>query len=135
MKIPFKKVALFLVLSLAAVSCEKETISDPVVITGEKSVRTVVYTIDGITGQMSFLDEESWTQFLEWLFALAEEGHTVNFHMTNYSQSSETREVVTYTTKKKEDAIAWADTMANNGYTVNVQYNPDTGYYTCTAIK
>ena len=136
MKLSFKSVALFSVLSLAAVSCQKETLIDPVVVTGEESVvKTVVYTIDGETRQMTFLDESSWNAFLDWLFALAEEGHTVSFRMGKVMQSNDTKEIVTFTTKKKAEALNWADEMAENGYQVTVQYDPSTGIYTCTAIK
>ena len=136
MKTNFKKVALLAVLSLAAVSCEKETFIDPVVVTGEESViKTVVYTIDGETRLMTFLDESSWNAFLDWLFTLAEEGHTVSFRLGNAMQRSAAKETVTFTTTNKEEAYGWANDMALNGYQVTVQYDEESGKYTCTAIK
>jgi hypothetical protein len=136
MKIPFKRLALFFVLSMVAVSCQKETIIDPVAITGgEVSFREAIYTIDGVTGQMTFPDDASWNQFLERMFVLAEEGHSVSFRDGNSSQRNASKEVVTYTTKNKDEAIAWANAMVENGYTVYVQYDKDSGVYTCTAIK
>ena len=136
MKITFKKVALLAVLSLAAVSCEKETLIDPVTVTNEEaSVKTVVYIIDGESRQMTFLDEASWNAFLDWLFALAEEGHTVSFRLANATQRSATKETVTFSTSDKQEAYDWANEMALSGYQVTVQYDEESGKYICTAIK
>lgn len=136
MKITFKKVALLAVLSLAAVSCQKETLIDPVSIACEEAaVKTVVYTVDGESYQMTISDEASWNAFLDWLFALAEEGHTVSFRLTNTMQRSATKETVTFTTNNKEEAFAWANDMVLNGYQVTVQYDEGTGYYKCIAVK
>lgn len=136
MVIKFKKVALFLVLSLAAVSCEKETFRDSTVFMEETvASRTVVYSIDGVTRQMTVLGESSWNSFLDWMFALAEEGHVVSFRLGDSSQNVSSKETVTFTTTNKNEAFAWADAMVESGYSVTVQYDDKTGIYTCTAIK
>ena len=48
---------------------------------------------------------------------------------------TQTREVVTYDTTNKKDALQWADKMEGLGYTVNISYDESTGIYHCRARK
>ena len=49
-----------MVLSLAAVGCEKETLSDPIAIANEgATMYTVYYSIDGENSQVTIQDEAS----------------------------------------------------------------------------
>lgn len=136
MKIKFKEVALLAVLGMAAAGCQKESAVEPVIATDNPvAMRTVYYSIDGECGQVTFLDEHSWKDFLDWMFALAQEGRSVSFREGSALRQSAAKDVVTYTTKVKNEAYAWADIMVKQGYEVSVQYNASTGIYTCTAIK
>ena len=77
-------VALLAVLTSLAVSCQKEeadiTFATPsAVIIDNAALRTVVYTIDGVSYRLTLLGDEAWHDFLSRMFALAEEGHTVTF--------------------------------------------------------
>ena len=45
------------------------------------------------------------------------------------------REIVTFTTHNQHEAQTWAQNMQKNGYEVNVEFNPRTGIYTCTATR
>ncbi len=51
------------------------------------------------------------------------------------SDGKQTREHVTFTTSSKEKALKWCADREAEGYTVRMEYNEETGIYTCTAIK
>ena len=95
----------------------------------------VNYSIDGVTTQMVISDDESWHSFLNWMFTLAEEGRQVTFSRTGFINQSITKDIVTFSSKDRNTAYEWADMMANDGYSVSVEYNKDTGMYDCIAIK
>ena len=54
---------------------------------------------------------------------------------TQKSSGKQTREQVTFTTTSKEKALKWCAEREAEGYTVRMEYNEETGIYTCTAIK
>ncbi len=138
MKIKFKNVALFTVLSLMAVGCQKETIVEPVdaQIQQATEIRHVTYTIDGVTMYTTIRGEQNWRDFIDWITRLAEEGHSVSFRNENtYSNSQHSKDTVVFTTKDRDKAIAWSIEMTEQGYEVSVTYNETTGIYTCTATN
>ena len=137
MKKNLKSIALLAVLSLAAAGCQKETIVEQgVQVQQNASVRTVIYTVDGMTMQISLRGEQEWQNFLNWMFALAEEGHQVTFFNDSARNNIQsTKEKVVYTTDDKSDALRWAADMTENGYEVTIVYDSSTGIYTCTAIN
>ena len=51
------------------------------------------------------------------------------------SDGKQTREHVTFTTSSKEKALKWCADREAEGYTVRMEYNEETGIFTCTAIK
>ena len=132
MKRTIKAVALLAVLSVAAVGCQKETVV--VSQTGAEesgTVYTVRYSVNGVS-----IGEQAWADFLQRMLALAEEGHRVTMSRSaNTAQYSESKEVVTFTTKDKKKALAWVNEMLEAGYTVTFSFNPQTGEYTCVAIR
>lgn len=132
-----KTVALFSVLSLMAVGCQKETIVEPnTEMLQTLQVRTVTYTIDGMTQQIVIQGDDAWMEFLRQMAALARQGHRVQFRCgESNSNASVTKEVVTYTTTSEEDAIAWCDMMYEGGYSVSMYYDRKSGKYICTAEK
>lgn len=133
----FITIALFAVLGTLAVSCQKENIIDETSIVAENNkVYTVCYTVDGVTHQLTLVGDKAWHDFMNRMFALAEEGHKVSFHNEETaSRIVSTKEVVTYTTKDHDKAYAWADAMVEEGYTVFISYDRETGIYTCEAVK
>jgi hypothetical protein len=137
MKKQVKTVALFTVLSLMAVGCQKETIVEPN--TGMQQtmrVRTVTYSIDGVTQQIVIRGDEAWMDFLKQLTALARQGHRIQFRCEeSRATTSTTKEVVTYTTTSENDAMIWCDKMTNEGYSVTMVYDEKQGKFICTAIK
>ena len=130
-----KTVALLAVLSLAAVSCQKETVVDPVSATDPVTMRMVTYCVDGVTTQVTLLGDDAWDDFLHWMFALAEEGHRVSFRQGNAEERNAAKETVTFTTNSQIEAYNWANTMMDKGYEVTIEYDKKTGIYTCTATR
>ena len=73
----YKTIALFLGLSMVAVSCQKEdvfeTSSD---VESTEVYISVTYFVDDIAMHATFNDESSWQEFLHQMFAMAEEMET-----------------------------------------------------------
>ena len=137
MKKVFTTIALFSILAGIPVSCQKENIIEETLSVSEnRVVYSLRYTIDGVVRHITLIGDEAWHDFLNRMFALAEEGHSVSICKENNSyRVVSVKEVVTYTTSNQEDAYAWADSMINKGYTVTVKYDKKSGLYTCTAIS
>lgn len=124
-------------LGTLAVSCQKENIINETAIVAENgNIYTVSYTVDGVTRQLTLVGEEAWQAFLHHMLALAEEGHVVSFRNEEAaSRGVPSKETVTYTTNNSEEAIHWADKMTGQGYSVTIEFDRETGIYTCTATK
>ena len=136
MKKVIRTVALLSVIALMPTSCEKETfVCDKKTTSQMASMQKVTYTVDGMTTQVMVLSDEAWYDFLDWMFALAEEGHRVSFRRGAASERSASKETVTFTTQDQNEAYDWANMMAHHGYTVQVSFDRTTGIYTCTAIR
>lgn len=133
-----KLMALLAVLSIAAVSCQKEnldSITPAEVITDNQAVYIYQYEVNGIRGRITLHGETERTDFINRMLALAKEGNTVSFFdETQYTQSF-IKEDVTYTTNDKEAALNWASGMLDLGYTVTIEYDKKTGVYNCTASR
>ena len=129
-------IALFAVLGTLAVSCQKENIIDETNIVAENgTVYTVSYAVDGVTHQITLVGDEAWHDFLSRMFALAEEGRTVTFFNEEAaSRVIPSKLVETFTTSNKEEAYQWAEKKGNEGYTVTVVFDQETGIYTCYAF-
>lgn len=137
MRKTFTTIALFAVLGTLAVSCQKENINDETSIVAENdTVYTVSYSVDGVTYQITLTGDDAWHDFMNRMFALAEEGHEVSFRNEETASSIvSAKEVVTYSTKNRDEAFSWAETMAYEGYTVTISFDKKTGVYTCEAVK
>ena len=137
MKKKIKTVALFTVLSIMAVGCQKETEVDPASgMQQAMQVRTITYSIDGITQQIVIRGDEAWFNFLKQLTALARQGHRVHFRCEETSTNAQaSKEVVTYETTNEEDAINWCNQMIDKGYDVTMYYDKNRNTYVCTAEK
>ena len=133
-------VALLAVLTTMAVSCQKEdadiTSANPSTVIAENdTVRSVVYSIDGVTYRLTLVGDQAWHDFLSRMFALAEEGRTVTFRNEEAaSRVIPSKLVETFTTSNKEEAYQWAEKKGNEGYTVTVVFDQETGIYTCYAF-
>ncbi len=134
MKKTIRTIAIIALMCMTASGCQKENMVEPQNIVSDVTYKSVYYTVDGVTAHVSFVSEESWNEFIDWMIALAEEGHRVSFRNANH-ECGLTKEVVTYTTKDHDDAHRWACQMEEAGYEVVIDFNSKTGVYTCTAIK
>ena len=131
MKKVFRNVAVIGLLGLATVSCMKEDI----VTTGSVvTVEPVHYTVGDSHGIENVYGDEEWDNFLRRMLALAREGYVVTFSIGAPSTNA-SKDVVTYSTRSEEEAIAWAKNMTSQGYTVSIDFDQNTGFYNCTAIK
>ena len=134
-------VALLAVLTSLAVSCQKEeadiTSATPSTVIAENdTLRTVVYTIDGVSYRLTLVGDQAWHDFLSRMFALAEEGHSVTFFNEEAaSRVLPSKEVETHSTSNKEDAYQWSEQKVKEGYTVTIVFDEETGIYTCYAFK
>lgn len=131
-------IALLAVLSTMAVSCQKEDSFNPVTLIAENNntVFNVSYSVDGTSHTITLVSDKAWHDFLDHLFTLAEEGHTVSFrNMDTTSCTTPSKEIITHSTTNKDNAYKWAEEMGNKGYRVTVTYDKETKTYTCYAIK
>ena len=141
MKKTIISVALLAVLTSLAVSCQKEeadiTSATPSTVIAENdTLRTVVYTIDGVSYRLTLVGDQAWHDFLSRMFALAEEGHSVTFFNEEAaSRVLPSKEVETHSTSNKEDAYQWSEQKVKEGYTVTIVFDEETGIYTCYAFK
>ena len=135
MKQNVKTVALLAVLSMAAVSCQKE--NDVLPLGGSEQTTGTIQVLYSINGEVfqAALSESEWNAFVERMLALAREGYEVSFSKNGSSLSSQSKEKVVFVTKKEQEAQEWASTMTNEGYIVTITYDENTGEYTCVAIK
>ena len=130
-------IALVAVLGTMAVSCQKENlVKEKIVVAESSTVYTVSYTVDGVTHRLTLVGDDAWHDFMNRMFALAEEGHKVTFrNEETSSRIAPAKEVVTYSTKDRDKAYTWAEEMVDEGYTVTIIFDENTGYYTCEAVK
>lgn len=136
MKKTVKTLALISVLSLIAAGCQKEDIvsMEPAVIENA-TVQSVGYSVNGILGYATLVNDSDWGAFLDRMMALAHQGYNVVVYSGNRTAGASTKEVVTFTTNDEDEAKAWAKDMINQGYDVYITYDSKTGIYTCTAVK
>ncbi len=130
--------AIFLaMLSLTAVSCQKEKLVEPTAPSVENSAtRTIRYTVNGTAYRQVIYSDEDLDALMLTLFALAREGYTVRVMDENRSINENcAKETITFTTKDKQAAASWAVEKANEGYEVTITFNEQTKEYTCTAVK
>ena len=133
-----KLMALLAVLSVAAVSCQKENLvpSTPAeVITDNQAVYIYQYEVNGILSRITLYGEAERTDFINRMLALAKEGYTVRFFNEARFVQLQTKETESYSTKDKDKAYKWVSDMSEAGYEVSVTYDEKTGYYNCTATK
>ncbi len=133
-----KIMALLAVLSVAAVSCQKENLvpSTPAeVITDNQAVYIYQYEVNGIRSRITLRGEAERADFINRMLALAQEGNTVSFFDETRSTQLLTKETVNYSTKDEEKALKWVIQMSDLGYKVSVSYDEETGYYNCSATR
>ena len=114
-----KLIVLLALLGGVTASCTKENVTESPCIVA--STRSVTYVVDGRQYYADPQTEEEWSEFLDRMLALAEEGHSVQF-WRNGVRTSSSKEKIVYTTTSQSDAKAWCDQKAHEGYTVSMTY-------------
>ncbi len=132
MKKTFRATALFAVLSMAAISCQKDNYVATQATVAEV---TVNYSAGNRYGSVVLDDDMSWGLFLDRMLALAREGYEVTIFNGTLRSETGAKESVTHITDDEEDAKNWAKDMTLQGYYVTIKYDDETGIYTCTAMK
>lgn len=96
--------------------------------------RTIVYTTESESGTVHLTTESEFDALLDRFCNLAEGGSTVTFRNTAYArQGSGTKESATYSTTNREDMKNWMRRMEDEGRTVTVIYEKETGIWRGTA--
>ncbi len=142
MRKQFRTVAIMALLASLSAGCQKERVA-PVIESeaigygfANVTKRTVCYTVDGVNYQVTLTGDAAWNDFLRSMLDMAEHGCTVTVSAGNgTTQQGVAKEVVTYTTANKDDAVAWCDNMINNGYAVTMIYDSENGVFICTAER
>ena len=130
-----RTVALFIVLSMAAVSCQKENLFEIEGYPTEVTVsRTVSYMIDGTLYHATLHSDAEWDALMHRLMALAREGHRVMIANGNsVNTSSLAKDVVIFRTSSEEEANEWIKQMTEAGYTVTYGFDDETQQWICIA--
>lgn len=128
-------VALFAVLVTMSVSCQKENVVEPQNAVAEVgTVRTVLYTVDGVTHQITLHGDNEWNNFIASMMTLTEEGHVVKIINESVTvRPLATKDTQVYTSTDKKAAMAWTQKKLDEGYSVEVSFQ--NGLYVCIANK
>ena len=121
------------VAAMLAVGCTPENVApepQPTVTT-----RNVSYVKCGDPGHATVTGDEAWHALLDTLFDAVDEGCEVSFWDAADGEGEPTKESVTYRTASRDSAYAWGERMYDQGYTVSVIFDPDSGQYVCSAVK
>lgn len=96
--------------------------------------RTIVYTTDTESATVHLTTEAEFDALLDRFCNFAEEGSTVTFRNTALARhGSGTKESATYSTTSREDMKNWMRRMEDEGRTVTVIYEKETGIWRGTA--
>ncbi len=130
-------VALMTVLVMMTVGCQKEKFKETETTVKQNSeLRIVDYTIDKTVYHTILYTEAQWEEFLNNMITLSEQGHEVCFVKNSVvTMDSAAKDYLTTTATTRQEAKAWAEMKVNEGYTVAISYNSNTGKYTCIAYK
>ena len=121
------------VAALLAVGCTPENVApEP---QPNETTRNVSYVKCGESGHATVTGDEAWHALLNTLFDAVDEGCVVSFWEAADGEGQATKESVTYRTASRDSAYAWGERMYDQGYTVSVIFDPDSGQYVCSAVK
>ena len=112
------------VLTLAACNKDKEEL---------RHERDIVYTVAEETTTVHLTTEAEWDALLDQFCDWAEGGSSVTFRNAKSANKSATKEAITYSTTDREAMKRWMAQMEDEGKTVTVSYDPNTGTWNGTA--
>ena len=116
---------LTVVLTLAACDKDKEA---------PRHERDIVYTVaEQTTTTVHLTTEAEWDALLDQFCNYAEGGSSVTFRNAKSATKSATKEAVTYSTTDREAMKRWMAQMEDEGMTVTVTYDSQTGTWNGTA--
>ena len=95
--------------------------------------RDIVYTVAEQTTSVHLTTEAEWQQLLDRFCDYAEGGSSVTFRNAKSANKNATKEAVTYSTTDREEMKRWMAQMEDEGMTVTVSYDPNTGTWNGTA--
>ena len=129
-----KLMAVLVLLGLAAAGCTKENVTDNTIVVA--TTQSATYIVDGVRHYANPQNEDEWSAFIDQMFALAEDGYTVQFWGNESRPCCDaTKEIITYTTYSQEEAKKWAAQKREEGYAVTILFDQESGKYTCIAVK
>jgi len=110
---------------LTMVACEKNK---------EDALRDIVYTVDATEHRVTTHTESEWDALLEQFCDYAEDGSTVSFYNAkNKVAKSATKDVTEFSTTDREAMKRWMARMEDEGLTVTVTFDSNTGTWNGTA--
>lgn len=125
---------LFFILAamLTLAACNKETVPEAEVQRAER-VRDITYTIGGQSTTVHLKTEAEWDTLLGRFCDYAQVGDTVTFHNVHAADSQQAKENVTFSTSDREEMKRWMAQMEDEGMTVTVTFDSNTGTWHGTA--
>jgi len=141
--IPFVKKSWGLLVAVATAAamlfpgCEKEGALVPSTGTARQySHMKCQYLIDGVEIAASSGTENASDSLLAELFSRVRQGGvlTVKAQSGCVGSLDANGEPIVFTTPSEREALAWMQSMSEQGYDVTVTYNSKTRLYTCTAV-
>lgn len=110
---------------LTMVACEKNK---------EDALRDIVYTVDATEHRVTTHTESEWDALLEQFCDYAEDGSTVSFYNAkNKVAKSAAKDVTEFSTTSREEMKRWMAQMEDEGMTVTVTFDSNTGTWNGTA--
>ena len=122
MKHTLKLTVLLVAATLALTACNKDKEE-------MRHERDIVYTVDETTTTVHLKSEAEFDALLDRFCDYAEGGSTVTFYNANRATKSASKDAVTYSTTSREEMKAWMRRMEDEGKTVTVTYNSESGTY------
>lgn len=95
--------------------------------------RDIVYTVAEETTTVHLATEAEWQALLDRFCDYAEGGSSVTFRNAKSANKSATKETVTYSTTSREEMKRWMAQMEDEGMTVTVTFDSNTGTWNGTA--
>lgn len=137
MKKIFLSVALFTMLGVIAVSCQKETVMEQGSTLSEpQATYKVSFSVDSKSQMVVLHDQNEVKSLLHYLTSLTREGHHVSIGQCDATERQcLTKETVVFTTGSQTEAEGWALKMVLDGYNVDISFDENNKVYVCTAVK
>ena len=96
--------------------------------------RDITYTVDAKEHRVTTRTEAEWQALLDRFCDYAEEGSEVTFYNANHKATkSATKDATTFSTTDREAMKRWMAQMEDEGKTVTVTFDPNTGTWNGTA--